>query len=280
MTSTMMNAALELAQRGLPVFPLNTALPLKDGRFVCSCGSLKCRNSAKHPLAKLAPRGLLDATTDPRRVSEWWLSAPSANIGLATGDVVVVDVDPHHGGDESLRDLEQRHGELPPTWRAFTGGGMHIYFRAPSGIEIRNSAGKFGPGVDVRGVGGYVVAPPSLHASGNRYAWDVDAHPDEVPLAELPDFLQPGAGCSNAAKPASVWREIIARDIPEGSRNDTLTRLAGYLLRRFVDPYVTLELCQLVNVARCRPPLSPEEVQRACKSIANREFARREAAAS
>jgi hypothetical protein len=65
-----MEAALNLARRGLPVFPLNSALQLHNDRFVCTCGSLQCRNAAKHPLAKLAPRGLRDASTDETRVRQ------------------------------------------------------------------------------------------------------------------------------------------------------------------------------------------------------------------
>ena len=129
---------------GYRCFRSNSALPLPDHKFVCTCGSLQCRNAAKHPLAKLAPRGLRDASTDETRVRQWWLAAPSANIGLVTGSVVVLDIDPQHGGAAALTALEERFGELPLTCRAFTGGGgEHIYFRAPDLV-------------------GYATAPASL----------------------------------------------------------------------------------------------------------------------
>ena len=281
MNSDMMNAVLDLVRRGLPVFPLNSALSFQDGKFVCTCGTLQCRNPAKHPWARLAPRGLLDASTDETRVREWWLSAPNANIGLATGRVVVLDIDPLHGGNESLQALEARCGALPLTWRAFTGGGgEHIYFRAPA-AEIRNSASKLGPGLDIRGAGGYVVAPPSVHISGRQYAWSVDHHPDEAPLAEFPECLRSAtknAGKIAAATP-SEWRDLVSGIIPEGKRNHTLARLAGHLLRRYVDPHVVLELCRLWNMARCCPPLSPDEVVITVNSICRRELHRRKAAA-
>jgi hypothetical protein len=105
---------------------------------------------------------------------------PDTGIAVRTGaesGLVVLDVDPQHGGDDTLAELLAAHGVLPITVECFTGGGgRHIYFRHPGG-EVRNSAGKVGPGLDIRGDGGYVVAPPSPHPSGRRYEWSVDGHP-------------------------------------------------------------------------------------------------------
>ena len=110
-----------------------------------------------------APRGLKDATVDESTIKEWWDCEPEANVALVTGSVVVVDIDPRHNGEASLAQLEADHGEIPPYWRVSTGGGgLHIYLKAPMGIAIRNSAGLLGAGIDVRGCGGYVVAPPAL----------------------------------------------------------------------------------------------------------------------
>ena len=275
-------AALQLARDDAPVFPLHSALPFQDGKFVCTCGSLGCRNPAKHPVARLAPRGLLDASTDQTRIREWWLSTPNANIGLATGRLIVLDVDPRHGGDESLKQLQERTGPLPLTWRVLTGGGgQHIYFRAPTGVEVRNSAGRLGAGLDVRGVGGYVVAPPSIHISGRTYEWSADHHPDWVPLAGFPSFLltKLANGGKNTGAAPSEWRDIVSGPIAQGSRNHTLARLAAHLLRRHVDPHVVLELCRIWNMARCCPPLPPDEVVITVNSICGREVARRKAAA-
>ena len=279
--SDRLDAALYLVSRGAKVFPLHSMRPDSTGRLICTCGNPTCEDAGKHPLAKLAPRGVSSATTHEHIVRHWFTTAPFANVGLATGPTVALDVDPRHGGDASLEALEAQHGALPETTRAITGsGGQHILFRAPTGLEIRNSAGRLAPGLDVRGAGGYIVAPPSLHASGRHYAWSVDHHPDEVPPAPMPDWLvqalaQP-AGDGSARDP-SVWRELVAQGVTEGGRNNAVSRLTGHLLRRWVDAEVTHELVQGWNLARCRPPLSPEEVTKIVGSIARKELQRREA---
>jgi hypothetical protein len=275
--------ALHLVGFGLSVFPLQGMREGSSGTLVCTCGSPKCEHPGKHPLPRLAPNGLKNATTCAPTVERWFSQARLANVGLATGPVIVLDVDPRHGGDESLRELEAEHGPLPLTWRVFTGGGgEHIFFLPPEGIEIRNSAGDRGglaPGLDIRGIGGYVVAPASLHASGRTYEWSVDHHPDETPLAPMPDWMVAALGRPQPgeARPASAWRQLVSEGVTNGSRNDAVTRLAGLLLRRHVDALVAHELVQAWNLARCAPPLSPDEVARSFASIARRELKRREA---
>ena len=271
-----MNAtpALELATR-FPVFPLWAALPAKhaDG-FVCACGSLKCKSPAKHPMARLAPHGVKDATQDPKRVAWFWTAAPNANIGVATGHgLAVLDIDPRHGGDQSIADLQRRHGRLPVTLTCRTGGGgRHLYFAADTDVE--NSVGALGPGLDVRGTGGYVVAPPSLHISGRRYEWC-----SEAPVAPLPDWVKgaPDKPQMHATTP-EAWCELAGNLVVEGERNNSIARLAGLLLRRYVDPRVVLELLQAWNAYRCRPPLDADEVGQVVSSIAGRELKRRGAA--
>lgn len=275
-----LNAAFDLTRRGGRVFPLHSVRPDAAGRLVCTCGNPACENAGKHPMAKLAPKGLSNATNCEHIVRHWFTTAPFANIGLATGRAVVVDVDPRHGGDDSLRALEATHGALPTTVRALTGsGGEHIFLRPPAGIEIRNSANVLAPGVDVRGAGGYVVAPPSLHASGRIYAWSVDGHPDETVVAPMPAWMvatlvQP---TSTPSRNPSDWHRLVADGVVDGGRNDAVTRIAGHLLRRYVDPEMVHELVQAWNLARCQPPLSAEEVTKVVGSIAKKEFKRREA---
>jgi putative DNA primase/helicase len=160
---------------GWQVFPLHS---LRDG--ICTCGNSACASPGKHPRTA---HGLKDATTDPEQIRAWWEQWPDANIGIATGaesDLVVIDVDPRHGG--TLEAL----GELPPTLTVHTGGGgWHLYLNYPDGMTIRNSAStKLGQGIDVRGEGGYVVAPPSLHVSGQRYTWSGPSG-----IADLPEHL-------------------------------------------------------------------------------------------
>lgn len=124
-------------------------------------------------------------------VEAWFADHPDANIGIVTGvvsELIVIDIDPAHGGDDSLTELERRHGPLPRTVEVLTGGGgRHFYFRHPGGV-VHNKVG-LAPGIDLRGDGGVIVAPPSIHPSGRRYEWEVSHHPDDTRLARMPAWL-------------------------------------------------------------------------------------------
>src|SRR5260370_30284329 len=163
--NSMVVEALRYAQLGWYVFPVHEARA--DGS--CSCPRLNCDSVGKHPYT---PRGFLDATTAESHIRSWWNRRQSANIGIRTGAesrLVVLDVDLRHGGAESLARLENEHEPLPPTVETLTGGGgSHLYFGHP-GIEVPNSAGSLRSGLDVRGDGGYLIAPPSRHVSGETY---------------------------------------------------------------------------------------------------------------
>ena len=281
--SERLEAALYLVSRGAKVFPLYGMRHNTAGCLVCACGKPSCEDAGKHPLWKLAPKGVNNATAHEHTVRYWFTKEPLANVGLATGNSVVLDVDPKHGGDASLEALEAQHGLLPETTRTITGsGGQHIFFRPPEGVRIKNSVGGNGglaPGLDIKSAGGYVVAPPSLHASGRHYAWSVDHHPDDVPPAPMPAWLvqalvQPGGG--SPVRDPSAWRDLVAKGVSEGGRNTAVSRLTGHLLRRWVDAQVVHELVQAWNSARCQPPLSPEEVTKIVGSIARKELQRRE----
>jgi putative DNA primase/helicase len=284
MTESVHAHALRYAGLGLAVLPLHRPVD-RDGRLRCSCGKADCTSPAKHPVGRLALRGLLDASRDPHLLAAWF-ERERWNVGIATGAVsgiVVFDIDPRHGGEEALAALEAEHGPLPPTWRFLTGGGgEHIVFRHPGGT-VKNSAGRIGPGIDVRGDGGYIVAPPSLHISGRPYAISVDHHPDEVALAPLPAWLlnlvaEPmpvKTGPLKIGRVQTDWRSHLAGTIGEGERNIALARLAGLLLGRRIDPHACLDLVLAFNAARCRPPLPDLEVVSTVASIARREFASR-----
>jgi hypothetical protein len=209
----------------------------------------------------------------PRRevVETWFRDCPTCNVGVVTGGVsglVVLDVDPKHGGDESVARLEREHGPLPATVEAVTGGGgRHLYFGHPGGL-IRNRAAIV-PGVDLRGDGGYVVAPPSLHPSGRRYHWRHGHAPEEMKPVVAPDWLlallrghpgQPG-------HPLAHWRQLVAEGVGEGERNTTIASFAGHLLWHGVDPVVVVDLLLCWNAQRCRPPLPEDEVARTVESI-------------
>jgi Bifunctional DNA primase/polymerase, N-terminal len=164
----------------------------------------------KHPLGALVPRGLEQATTDPTVIDAWWSAHPAANVGVRTGSrsgLVVLDVD-GEAGAASLRSLVARHGRFAAVWVRTGSGGWHAYFSRPE-HEVRNSTGRLGPGLDVRGDGGYVVAPPSLHASGRRYRW-APAIPRRLPPMPAwmwqPTMVGPRAGL----RPVDLEREVAA----------------------------------------------------------------------
>lgn len=201
-------------------------------------------------------------------VAAWFRKWPGANVGIVTGAIsglVVLDVDPQHGGGESLARLEREHGPLPPTMEAVSGGGgRHLYFAHPGGT-VHNRTG-LAPGIDLRGDGGLIIAPPSIHPSGRAYCWRPGHGPGERPLAPLPRWLAAETG-SRQGHPITYWRELVRQGVPEGRRNSTLASLAGHLLWHGVDPDVVAELLFCWNRCRCEPPLPDEEVLRTVASI-------------
>lgn len=135
------------------------------------------------------------ASTDPRQVADWWLQFPNRNIGLACGagsGFFVLDIDPKNGGNETLAALVGENGALPRTRTVRTGsGGTHYYFAMPD-FDLGNSPGQLkGTGIDVRGNGGQVVAPPSVTALGS-YSVEMDA-PIVAAPAWLLEMLKPRA---------------------------------------------------------------------------------------
>ncbi|MFY1693515.1 bifunctional DNA primase/polymerase [Plantactinospora sp. WMMB782] len=233
--SPLLRAALEYAAAGIPVLPLHS--PTGTG---CSCGRPDCDRPGKHPRwhRSLLRRGLHDASTRAELIRRWWTRWPDANLALRTGDRFdVCDVDPP-GGVAALRALVRDRRITGPVVRTGS-GGWHLYLR-PTGAGNRTG---LLPGVDWRGAGGYVVAPPSRHASGRDYRW---IRPPAVPLADCPPeltvLLFPPAprrstagtadrvrhpdryGC--AALAAEAGSVAVA---PVGTRNSTLYRAAYQL---------------------------------------------------
>lgn len=274
--SGVLEQALRYADRGYPVLP--------------------CCPRGKQPITK---RGLRDASLDPGLIAGWFERRPDANVAIRTGaasGLLVLDVD-GDDGYESLRALQREHAQLPCTATVVTPrGGQHIYFRHPGGT-VANSAGRLGAHLDVRGDGGYILAPPSVGANGRRY------EPDErAPLADPPGWLlgllrgsqaAPGRGCwrcygsgvtgtgrecgcagRRPSVPAREWVALVRDGAAAGARNSELARLVGHLLAKDVDAHLVAELAQLVN-GRCRPPLEAHEVDRIMGSIAGREVRRR-----
>jgi hypothetical protein len=207
----------------------------------------------------------------PEEIRGWFQRWPGANLAVVTGaisNIVVIDIDARHGGEAALQLLEDDAGPIPSTLEATTGGGgRHLYFAHP-GRPLRNRAG-LRPGIDLRGDGGLVVAPPSLHPSGQRYAWAPghgfgEADPAPLPPCLLTEVIGRG---SRQGHPPAYWRGVVTEGVPEGRRNSTIASLAGHLLWHEVDPDVVSELLLCWNRQRCRPPLSDEEVLRTVGSI-------------
>lgn len=227
------DAAVVYARRGWPVFPCHSAGPTVG----CSCGLGDCASPGKHPRVR---GGLHASSTDPAIVRGWWARWPRANVAIRTGEasgLVVVDVDPAHGGSRTIVELEATYGPLPATRTIRTAsGGRHLYFRHPGGM-VRNDAGRlFGRGVDLRGDGGYVVAPPSRAVAGiyslmahggvinDLPEWILErlAERERPRSVDRPDVRAPGAW-ARAALQGELGR---VRSAVEGTRNDTLNRVA------------------------------------------------------
>jgi hypothetical protein len=156
-------------------------------RAACSCRDPGCGQVGKHPLASLVPHGVKDATCNGARVLAWWTRHPQANIGLATGHRFdVLDIDGPQG-EQAIRTLALEHGLHSSGPLVRTGGDGWHYYLTSTGLGNAHPHGL--EHVDWRGQGGYVVAPPSRHATGNPYQWfpgrDLDMSPGEVPVELL-----------------------------------------------------------------------------------------------
>ena len=178
MSNALLDAANAFARDGFRVLPCHGIV-----NEHCTCGSDRCGSAGKHPRLK---RGLHDASHDERQLQEWWRRWPNANIGLVTDGTWVLDCD-GDAGLAALADLEYQHELLPQTWKVKTGTGEHIYFAKPDGVDVRCRTNVNGLKLDVRAVGGYVLAPPSLHRLGQRYRWLTS--PNDCELAAAPDWL-------------------------------------------------------------------------------------------
>lgn len=203
--------------------------------------------------------GFKSATTNEATIHEWWARWPDAQVAIATGTVSglgVLDVDPRNGGDDSYSAMVAEHGSLPETKEVLTGGGgRHFYFTLGRPCPSRAS---IYPGIDLKADGGYVIAPPSLHASGKRYEWEIEA-PRRV-LSAQPGFLY-----ENGRKPKAA---PIGEEIPEGDRSRVLTSMAGSMRRRGAAAAEIRAALNVMNRSRCRPPMTDGEVASIATSVA------------
>ncbi|WP_433828616.1 bifunctional DNA primase/polymerase [Actinoplanes sp. CA-015351] len=225
-------AALSYARHGIPVLPVHAP----DPGGTCSCDrGVRCDRPGKHPLLR---HGVTDASTETDQIRLWWTRWPRANVGLRTGVMMdVADVDSAegwHGLRHLLRD------DVPAGPQVRTGrGGRHLWFR-PTGFG--NRVGLL-PGLDWRGAGGYVLAPPSRHASGVDYSWirrptsGLPAGPPALlTLIEGPAPPPAGRRVIHPIRYAETALESESDKVahaPVGTRNDTLNRSA-FMLGRLV----------------------------------------------
>lgn len=236
---------------------------------------------AKHQLSVLPVRGKIpltrngvhDASGETKAIIFWWRSWPDAGVAVAVPDTyVVVDVD----GPDGWAALRAAGHGLPSTLTAITGRGdsfKHCWFRLPDGVRARNGVGIVDH-VDVRTAGGYVVAPPSVHASGRRYEWVGGWPPDPRTITEAPEWLVELLSSRTTERAATLrdeWSQLIAGPVPEGRRNEALARVVGMLFCR-LPAIVAADLAALWARNRCDPPLSEQEIQRTVASIARCEL--------
>ena len=251
--SSRLELALCAAELG-PILPLHW---VEDGE--CSCGIQDCPDAGKHPLTK---HGVKDATKDTNQIRTWWFEKPKANIGIAMGnDIFVLDVDPRHGGDGSLQQMQEEYGALPDGPRVRTGGsGEHLYFTVPPGVTVRSRVA-LRPGIDVRGKGSYAVGVGSMHVSGKKYLWEKGKTPSQLPVPDCPDWLLDLISEQRPPKPKAKNR------IPDGQRNSTLTSLGGGMRKRGWSLQAIEAALLAENLERCQPPLDESEVLTIAASV-------------
>ena len=232
-SSSLASAAFQLALKQMAVFPLTPG--------------------TKVPLA--GTHGHLEASIDADVCRVRWKKNPTANIGIATGSrsgFWAVDIDPIHGGDKTLQSLIEQHGKLPATVKVSTpSGGTHMWWSwSDDAPVIRNSTGRIGPGIDVRGEGGYVIAPPSVLSDGRSYRWIGPSKPgDPLEIVAAPSWLielavpPPPPERSEPLRPPDDLERYVKASLEaelhrlentgEGSRNDVLNR-AAFAIGQFV----------------------------------------------
>jgi putative DNA primase/helicase len=252
----MVGHALAYARKGWPVFPV--WWPSYAGVCACREGA-DCTDPAKHPAVS---GGSTAASTDCKQIEAWWRKYPLANIAIATGapsGLTVLDVDERHGGNESLQELIKRHGKPEPTPVALTGGGgRHVLWAWRENHRCRQEVRK---GLDVRAGGGYILAAPSLHASGVRYAWHEAGHPARIAVKPAPAWVEPLL-CGTSGGTRFQREPLPGGPIAEGTRNRTLFRWACRWQRLSMSDEDLANRLHDMNCKMCRPPLDDKEVEK------------------
>jgi hypothetical protein len=252
-----LEGALAPARRGLRVFPVHSPIFSPDGQLLgCSCERPDCSQVGKHSRIKGYPDL---ATTDQDRIRNWARKWPGTNFGILMDGVFGLDPDARNGGDVSLQALESVYGPLTETFTIRSGsGGLNRIYKVPPGLSIKNSASKIAKGIDIRGPAsnGLLVAPGSLHHSGNRYELAVDMDPVEAPDWLIQLILRTDRERSKELP------EIILN----GQRNTVLASLAGAMRRYGLTADEMLPSMEAVS-ERFEEPLPDGEIEQVARSI-------------
>lgn len=204
------------------------------------------------------------------QIREWWRRYPNAGVAIVTGkasNLAVLDVDPRHGGDPNA--VYRQH--LTPLVVRTGGGGAHFYFERPAGVDyLPNIVGRTDGkpnGKDLRADGGYVIAPPTLHPSGQRYEWlETGKKPKTLPQFILDDLHPMTTDLNGKPGPKEPWLADALQGVDHGARDDTATRLAGYYFAKLLPKDVVLEQLRLWN-DRNKPPLDDEDLVKVVNSV-------------
>jgi len=211
------------------------------------------------------------------QIKGWWKKWPKANIGIITGsisDIIVMDIDSQKGREEYIAAFSELHNTISQT--SGKPGAIHLLFKHPQDKEYANMAGIY-KDVDVRADGGYIVAAPSIHENGTQYKWNID--PTEMgldDLMDLPGDVKSKLTTNNSdgeavSKNPEGWVQEALMGVPEGKRNDTCAKLAGYFLRAFHGDIEQTKIVLETWNERNEPPLDWKRVVRTIKSVADRE---------
>jgi len=218
-------------------------------------------------------------------VNAWWDKWPDANVGIVTGKIshlVVFDID-----KKDATEYAEEEGGFPITAKANTGKGYHIYVQCPD-FEVKNSVNTE-LGMDIRGDGGYAVAPPSIHGNGNQYTWEDGFSIHEIDPAPCEEWMnyflkeeanksskppkekppKPSENPGTVSKPATndLYADIMKNGAQQGHRNDMAARLIGHLLGKGNDETVVWEMIKQWNSVKNKPPLDHTELRNTFESI-------------
>lgn len=236
----------------------------------CSCPRGKdCTAVGKHP----GRDWVNEATTRPDVIRAWFTAKPHANVSIVTGPesgIFVLDIDPASGGEESIKKLVATHGDIPMTVTFFTGsGGYHHLFKHP-GTHIPTKA-NIDAGIDIRGNGGQIIAPPSRNANG-FYTIDEDAPLDTTEVADAPAWLFSlisSKGVDNSQRSTGRFNiQEALNGVDKGRRDDTIFKLACKMRDEDIPEDMALDWIGRA-AANCDPPfplkLAEEKVRWAYK---------------